>query len=253
MGEEPTQDPDSGSGQQDEVAALKEQILTLENEKTDLANQVTGINKIAKRHQQRADRMAADRKASTAPNPTTPGPLGAVPGYSNQAQAVQEAEDREYQARLETYKYQVMGQLGLTDDDVEPEMEFTSADAILNHLNLIAVQKQLGQSQSISIDDVNKAVAEALEAATVPGGEEGEGEALTSGMGGLIDTGGPSGTVVGEKNEKLEAMYGKAEELRRGGSLDQAGYLALRAIYADDNKVVQSPDTSGSDISDVNV
>ena len=252
MTEGPTEDPlDEGSKQQDEVAALKEQILTLENEKTDLSNQVTGINRIAKRHQQRADRMAAARQTPAAATPTA----GAVPGYTNvnQAQAVQEAEQREYEARLETYQYQVMGQLGLTDDDVDPEMEFTSADAIQNHLNLIAVQKQLGQSKSISIEDVNKAVAKALEAASVPSGEEGEGEALTSGMGGLIDTGGPSGTVVGEKSEKLDAMYGKAEELRRGGSLDQAGYLALRAIYADDSKVVRGEGVSSGDISDVNV
>lgn len=247
---EPTRDPDEGSGQQDEVAALKAQILTLENEKTDLGNQVTGINRIAKRHQQRADRLAADRKApASTPNPA---PLGAVPGYGNQAQAdaVEVAEEGAYKARLETYKYQVMDQLGLTTEDVDPEMEFNSADAILNHLNLIAVQKQLGQSQSITLEDVNKAVADAVAAAQAGG--EGEGEALTSGMGGLIDAGGPSGTAVAENTEKLNKMYGKAEELRRGGDLNQAGYLALRAIYADDNKIVAREVESG-DISDIKV
>lgn len=248
MAEDTTQDP-KGSGQEENVDELKERLQSLETENAGLKDRVINIDKIAKRHQARADRFAAERKR-TAPVQqarTVPGMVG----QTGNAQAVQEAEEREYQARLETYKYQVMGHLGLTDDDVDPELELSSSDAILTHLNLIAVQKQLGQSQSITIEDVNQAVAEALSSAPSAEGE-GEGEPLTSGMGGLIDTGGPSGTLAGERNDKLEKMYEKSEELRRGGDLNQAGYLALRAIYADPNKVL-AKEVASDDLSDINI
>ena len=250
MAEDKTQDPDEEGSGQDELADALERLKTLETENETLEARVINIDKIARRHQARADRSDAQRRPVFS-QPATGTPV--LPGQQagNTVQAVQEAEEREYQARLETYKYQVMGTLGLTDADVDLELDFSSSDAILTHLNLIAVQKQLGQSQSITIEDVNQAVAEALSSAPSAEGE-GEGEPLTSGMAGLIDTGGPSGTIAGERSDKLTKMYEKAEELRRGGDLNQAGYLALRAVYADPNKVVASAPKS-DDLSDISV
>ncbi len=245
--QEQTQDPE-GSGQEDLTDAL-ERLSSLEAENTNLKNQVTNIDALAKRHQARADRLAAS-KSSVRQTPTTlPGPLSTGAGVPNQAQRGVDAEEELYQAKLGTYKLQVMQHLGLTEEDVDSELELTSADAILNHLTLVNVQKQLGQSQSITIEDVNKAVADALGAAT---GGEGVSEPITSGMGGLIDTGGPSGTIAGERSDKLDKMHEKAEELRRGGELNQAGYLKLRAIYADPDKVVAGTPAS-DDLSDISI
>jgi hypothetical protein len=250
MTEETTQDP-KGSGQEETVDELKDRLQALETENAGLKDQVHSIDQIARRHQARADRLGAERKPAPVQQARTAlGTVGAV-GQAGTAQAVQEAEEEAYQARLQTYKLQVMQHLGLTDDDVDPDLELTSADAILNHMNLVSVQKQLGQSQSITIDDVNKAITDALTSAG--GGDESEGEPLTSGMGGLIDTGGPSGTIAGERSDKLDKMYQKSEELRRGGDLNQAGYLALRAIYADSDKVVKVREADSGDISDISV
>ena len=251
--QEQTQDPEgSGQGEQLDAAELT-RLRALDTENEALKEQVKNIDVLARRQQARADRLQA---AKPTPSPaasnqvaTTLPPLaGGSAGAPNQATRVAQAEEDAYQAKLQTYKLQVMQHLGLTDDDVDPELELTSADAILNHMNLVSVQKQLGQSQSITMEDVNKAVADAL---TSVGGE-GEGEPLAPGMGGLIDTGGPSGTLAGERSDKLDKMYKKAEELRRGGDLNNAGYLALRAVYADPDKIVAKAAKS-DDLSDISV
>lgn len=247
------QDAESQQSKASGDQMLEARLAELETQNKAYQEQIQSLDATARRHQARADRLAATQAAARA-TPTSRVPLSPT---DRMAQVEAEAQA----ARLENYRLQVMNQLGLTDEDVPPDLEFASTGEILNHLQLVSVQKQLGQSKSLTADEVEKLVEGILTKQAqqhLSGAGEG-GESLPSptaaGVGGLIDTGGPSGTVANAKRQKLNRMREEAGKLRTNDPNQrmQGGYLVLRAAHADPDKVLNPQPTATDNLEDIKV
>jgi hypothetical protein len=130
-----------------------------------------------------------------------------------------------------------MQQLELTDEDVDPELTFATPGEVYNSLSLIAVQKRLGQSSSLTEQDLEQKVNEILQRQSLP--PEPGGPASPVAAGGIIDTGGPAGSVADARRQKLNRMRTKAVELKQAGARQQGAYLVLRAAHGDPDKLVR--------------